>query len=560
MPASRRSHSLTRIFQQIAGKKHIVASQTPLIAIVAASFLDRIEFVETIDAALDRDPDRWRVSPGNLAKGIVLLPFIHSGPRLPILNVSECYQGMDMELLFTSEVRPEWLTRDALACMLDGLSAAGCEHLFTSLALRVYTAFSIPLYPVLHGEATPISLYGVYEEVESSPLSAPAACREERRRDPVTVTLGQACDPHGIPLITTVHGGDEADSAWSADVIRTLAELNPFPRTDVTAIADPKLATAQNIRTLQKKGFRFVTRCPASFGKKVAARVTLAAYEADAWIPVGSCRDTGEDTLEACDVQEFAKATDDGISCRFLVFRDNCQRHKFEADLTKKREEFVAVLKEVAGREFVREPDARQALEEARKRLRRYSPWEADLAIETAVTGKDSRAAGWAIRAGDPQLQQEVYLAELHGAESFVLMTNVSGEDLPAREALCLYMGQKVVRDNFSVIRRPAMVDTLYLEKPGRIAALGTLLSATLLIQMVIRVLVRRNLDALPEPPGLDHGCKPLIRPGLKKILRFIGYYSIITTGGERRFWCISSSHEKNLEIWLRLLELDKGR
>lgn len=560
MPASRRSHSLTRIFQQAAGKKHIVASQTPLIAIVAASFLDRIEFVETIDAALDRDPDRWRVSPGNLAKGIVLLPFIHSGPRLPILNVSECYQGMDMELLFTSEVRPEWLTRDALACMLDGLSAAGCEHLFTSLALRVYTAFNIPLYPVLHGEATPISLYGVYGEVEGSPLSAPAASREERRRDPVTVTLGQACDPRGIPLITTVHGGDEAGSAWSADVIRILAELNPFPRTDVTAIADPKLATAQNIRTLQKKGFRFVTRCPASFGKKVAARVTRAAYEADAWIPVGSCRDTGEDTLEACDVQEFAKATDDGVSCRFLVFRDNCQRHKFEADLAKKREEFVAVLKEVAGREFVREPDARQALEEARKRLRRYSPWEADLAIETAVTGKNSRAAGWAIRAGDPQLQQEVYLAELHGAESFVLMTNVPGEDLPAREVLCLYTGQKVVRDNFSVIRRPAMVDTLYLEKPGRIAALGTLLSATLLIQMVIRVLVRRNLDALPEPPGLDHGCKPLIRPGLKKILRFIGYYSIITTGGERRFWCISSSHEKNLEIWLRLLELDKGR
>ena len=560
MPASRRSHSLTRIFQQAAGKKRIVASQTPLIAIVAASFLDRIEFVETIDAALDRDPDRWRVSPGNLAKGIVLLPFIHSGPRLPILNVSECYQGMDMELLFTSEVRPEWLTRDALACMLDGLSAAGCEHLFTSLALRVYTAFSIPLYPVLHGEATPISLYGVYGEVEGSPLSAPAASREERRRGPVTVTLGQACDPHGIPLITTVHGGDEADSAWSADVIRTLAELDPFPRTDVTAIVDPKLATAQNIRTLQKKGFRFVTRCPASFGKKVAARVTRAAYEADAWIPVGSCRDTGEDTLEACDVQEFAKATDDGVSCRFLVFRDNCQRHKFEADLAKKREEFAAVLKEVAGREFVREPDARQALEEARKRLRRYSPWEADLAIETAVTGKDSRAAGWAIRAGDPQLQQEVYLAELHRAESFVLMTNVPGEDLPAREVLCLYTGQKVVRDNFSVIRRPAMVDTLYLEKPGRIAAFGTLLSATLLIQMVIRVLVRRNLDALPEPPGLDHGCKPLIRPGLKKILRFIGYYSIITTGGERRFWCISSSHEKNLEIWLRLLELDKGR
>ncbi|MGB4364174.1 MAG: hypothetical protein WBJ06_02020, partial [Candidatus Methanoculleus thermohydrogenotrophicum] len=65
---------------------------------------------------------------------------------------------MDMALLFTPEVRPEWLTRDACSCLLDRLFAAGCEHLFTSLALRVYTAFSIPFHPVLHGDTTSISL------------------------------------------------------------------------------------------------------------------------------------------------------------------------------------------------------------------------------------------------------------------------------------------------------------------------------------------------------------------------------------------------------------------
>jgi len=40
------------------------------------------------------------------------------------------------------------------------------------------------------------------------------------------------------------------------------------------------------------------------------------------------------------------------------------------------------------------------------------------------------------IRAGEPQLQQKVYLAELRKAESFALMTNVSGENAPAREIL----------------------------------------------------------------------------------------------------------------------------
>ena len=473
---------------------------------------------------------------------------------------------------FTPEVRPEWLTRGALSCVLDRFFAAGCEHLFTSLALRVYTAFDIPFYPILHGDTTSISLYSTYEGAEDSPPSAPTICRghsKEKRGDLVQIMLGQVCDPHGIPLITTVHDGNEADCTWNADVIQTLAELDPFSRTDVTYIADAKLATAPNSRKLLKKGFQFVTRCPANFSKKMAARVTRAAYEADAWLPIGSYRDTDKDTLETYDMQEFTQTTDDRISCRFLVFRGSHRRDEFEADLVTKREEFVAILKEMTRKRFACEPDAQQALEEARKNLRRYPLWNADLTVETVITEKNPRGrpgknprptiqvTAWVIRASEPQLQQKVYLAERRKAESFVLMTNVSEEDTPAREVLRLYKGQKTVEDNFSVIRRPTVVDTVYLKKPERVAALVTLLAVALLIQAVIRVLVRRNLDALPEPPGLDHGCKPLIRPGLKKILRFIGYHSLITIGDERRFWCISPDHEKNLGIWLRLLEFN---
>jgi hypothetical protein len=161
------------------------------------------------------------------------------------------------------------------------------------------------------------------------------------------------------------------------------------------------------------------------------------------------------------------------------------------------------------------------------------------------------------IRAGRPQLDEDAYLAERRKAESFVLMTNVPEDRAPAREVLRLYKEQKRVEDNFSVIKRPMMADTLYLKKPERIAALVTLLAFSLPIQVVIRVLVQRNLDAMENPPCLDRGCKPLVRPGLKKILWFIGYHSVITKGGERWFWCISPDHEKDLEVWPRLLEFD---
>ena len=573
-PPATQFSSLTHLIQQTAEKQHLVASQTPLTATVVASFLDRIEFVETINAALTWDQSQWRVSPGNLAKAIVLLPFIYSGSRLPIYSIFEHYQGMDMALLFTPEVRPEWLTRDAFSCFLDRLFAAGCEHLFTSLALRVYTAFSIPFHPVLHGDTTSISLYGAYEGSGDSLPMAPTICHghsKEKRNDLVQIMLGQVCDPHGIPLITTIRDGNEADCTWNTAIIQRLAELDPLSRTDAIYIADAKLATAPNIRKLLENNFQFVTRCPASFSKKIAAQVTRAAYEADAWIPIGSYRDTDNDTLETYDVQEFTRTTDDRISCRFLVFRGNHRRDEFETDLLKKQEEFVAVLKGMTKKQFACETDAQRALEEARKSLRKHRLWKVDLSLETLVTEKNPRGrpgknprptiqvTEWVIRAGEPQLQQKVYLTELRKAESFVLMTNVSEENAPAREVLRLYKEQKKVEDNFSVIKRPMMVDTLYLKKPERITALVTLLAVSLLIQVVIRVLVRRNLDALPEPPGLDHGCKPLIRPGLKKILRFIGYYSIVTIAGERWFRCISPDHEKNLGIWLKLLEFEVG-
>ncbi|NLA38710.1 MAG: IS1634 family transposase, partial [Methanomicrobiales archaeon] len=535
-------YPLKYTLQEFHEEGHYTTIKTPLIAVVVAYFLDQIEFVEAINAALTWDQSQWRVSPGNLAKAIVLLPFIYPGPRLPIYSISDRYKEVDPDILFTTEVRAEWLTRDAFSCMLDRFFAADCERLFATLALRVYTVFSIPFQLVLHGDTTSISLYGTYERTEKTSPSAPIICHghsKEKRDDLVQLMLGLVCDPLGIPLITTTRDGNEADCTWNNDVIQRLAELDPFSSNDITYIADSKLATAPNIQKLLENEFRFITRTPANFSKKMAERVTEAAYKADdAWIPIGSYRKAGGDVLETYDVQEFTKRTDGGVSCRFLVFRSNHRRNQFEAELPKKQKKFAAALKNVTQKRFACETDAKRALKEARKNLRKHRLWKVDLTIETIVTEKNPRGrpgknprpkiqvTEWVIRAGEPQLQQNVYLAELRKVESFVLMTNVSEEDAPAKEILRIYKGQKRVEDNFSVVKGPTIVDTIYLKKPERITALVTLLAVSLLIQVVIRVLVRRNLDVMPEPPGLDHGCKPLIRPGLKKILRFIGYHS----------------------------------
>jgi len=85
-----------------------------------------------------------------------------------------------------------------------------------------------------------------------------------------------------------------------------------------------------------------------------------------------------------------------------------------------------------------------------------------------------------------------------------------------------------------------------------------TLLAVSLLILVMTGVGgVRQNLDAMPEPLGLDHDCKPLIRLGLKKNLRFVGSHATVSFGGEQLFWCSSPDHEKNPVSWLKFLEFN---
>lgn len=504
----------------------ISISRTPLIAIVAASYLDRIGFVETIDSALTPDPDQWQVSPGNLAKALVILPFIqYFHQRLPFYDINIYYKQVDMDLLFTPEVRPEWLTPEAFASMLDGLHAAGAGRLFTTLALRVYNAFPIPFDPAIRGETTPFVLWGAFEDGEGGP---------------VRVVLGLACDPSGIPLAATTCYGSEADCIRDPAAIQALAEQNPF-----TYIADPKMATASNLQGLQEAGFRFAARYPAGLGRKTATRAIRDAYESDAWLQV----DINREEPDNYEVQEFTRAIGDGgAEYRLLVFRSSRLRERFESKVSASREEVLSILAGITAKEFARESDAKQALE----RLRTHRLWMVDLTVE-------ARAPAWIIRAGDPELNQDLYRKELQKAESFVLITNAPAEEMPAQEILRLATEPKIKKDPFSILKHTIAVEPAYLEKPGRSDAFVILFAYTHLIQMLIRVLVRRNLDAMPEPPDLDPVARSSARPGLMRISQILDSYTIITHAGKRSFRETSPKYEENLPIWLTLLDFNVG-
>jgi len=561
-----------KFIQDVESAEQRDVEQTPLLALIVATFLDRLGFVPFINSVVTWDQKQWRVSPGNLAKALIITPFICIGARIPLYSIHENYQSVDMSLLFEDPVKPEWLTRDAFACLLDRIYDAGCENIFTQIALKVYDTFKIPFNAVFHGDTTTFVLYGEYPDTDpdNDGEAVPAfGHSKDGKPNLKQVVLGMVTDKLGIPLLVTVRSGNQNDSKWNRAIIDSLSDLLKTATSKVTYIADSKLTTGPNITKLIRKGFSFVSVCPANFEKKLAERCVRTAYQKNEWINIGTYREPRTIRLVEYEVQECRESVC-GAICRLLVFRSTQTKKDAVKKLEKEKKDVLDLVTASTTKEFSCEADALKEIAALEKNLRNRvwtvacSLVTKDLELEKRPVGRPPKNAKplpkttvWMIDAGDLIVRQDLYDLMRWKHESFVLITNVTEDHTSAIEILRLYKEQKTVEDNFSVMKRPSMVDTLFLKTPKRIVALITLLSFALLIQVIIRVLVQRNLDAMDEKPGIDHNGKPLARIGLKKIIRFLGYYTVISEGGEQECICKTKVHRPHLKTWLHLLEVD---
>lgn len=561
-----------KFIQDVESVEQRDVEQTPLLALIVATFLDRLGFVPFINSVVTWDQKQWRVSPGNLAKALIITPFICIGARIPLYSIHENYQSVDMSLLFEDHVEPEWLTRDVFACLLDRIYDAGCENIFTQIALKVYDTFKIPYNAVFHGDTTTFVLYGEYPDTDpdNDEEAVPAyGHSKDGKPNLKQVVLGMVTDKLGIPLLVTVRSGNQNDSKWNRAIIDSLSDLLKTATSKVTYIADSKLTTAPNIAKLIRKGFSFVSVCPANFEKKLAERCVRTAYKKNEWINIGTYREPRTIRLVEYEVQECRESVC-GAICRLLVFRSTQTKKDAVSALEKEKKEVLDLVTASTTKEFSCEADALKEIAALEKNLKNRvwtvacSLVTKDLELEKRPVGRPPKNAKplpkttvWMLDAGDLIVRQERYDLMRWKHESFVLITNVTEDHTSAIEILRLYKEQKTVEDNFSVMKRPSMVDSLFLKTPKRIVALITLLSFALLIQVIIRVLVQRNLDAMDEKPGIDHNGKPLARIGLKKIIRFLGYYTVISEEGEQECICKTKVHRPHLKTWLHLLEVD---
>lgn len=545
----RKMNTLRHQFDQIVQGSEDLALRTPLPLIVIATYLNRLDFKESINRYVKWDPAQWKYSPGVLAQLLVIAVFIPANKKVALSRIRQVYVGMDLELLAGEPTEPDELSDGFFATMLDRLWGAGCENFLSTIALTVRTVFNLPPDYVLHSDTTSHVLYGDYEssEYDSDPsLVRPTyGYSKDKRDDLKQIMTGMVTDGDGLIRFSHVLDGNTADCKYNHLMIKALQEVYGDEFSRYTYIADSKMLNKKNLDLISRydKPVKIISRIPENFAGKLAEKIRILAYEKQEWKSLGICCEhpAGRGIEPEYWGQTFKRQVF-GLSFWIHIYRSGDAERRLQSKIEKDRAKFESDLKILTDREYACEPDANTDLVAF---LKSHSKSFFSVSLSAASWVNEKNPVGrpsakpkqknievvWAVSAG--QILQNEGKIELQRQkdESFCLLTNIDPDTLGSKEVLLRYKAQHKVEHNFSVLKMPLLASTLFLERPERIEAMMTLLYFSVLMHGILQVISRSRIATCEEPPRLGTDNKPLIRPKSETMLNILAMFEIISNG-----------------------------
>ena len=482
--------------------------EIPLILVLANNFLKQLGFVDFINRSVTWDEKQWNVSPGNLAKAIILATFFKV--RAPLSRIKNSFYGIDTETLFGKGVLPEHLNDDALAQALDRIGEENLESLFSTFALSMYVKFNIPMTR-LHSDTTTLSFYGDYEQCEGDEegLQIVHGYNKDHLPECKHVVVGKIVNEQGIAIINSTMNGNTSDIEWNQKALGLIKDLLGVKLNETIYIADSKLINLPTLKILMDdlRPIRFISRCPDNFYKKVAHKMITKAYDEDNWQEIGQVSNTKKASLYA--TQEFT-AVVEGDELRFIVVKTSEGKGRAEREVLKQRKLFEEGITKLGKKIFVCEADAEEEWLRFQKEFKKNLHL-AHRKLEKTETIKRPRGnpgknplppvieTSWKVSVTIDGLDSERVKQLEQGKECFVLITSVSVNELDQEQVLRQYKAQMVVEVQFHLLKQPALASVIFLKTPSRIDALVMLLNVSLLIRGLLQYKIRKSMKESQE-------------------------------------------------------------
>lgn len=548
----------------------------PLIIALANHILTEIRFVERIDEGVFWDRSQWKVSPGRLAKAMVLATFFDM--RAPLVHVGERFNGLDTEYLFGEGISSEDINEYNLGQMLDRMSEKGCNGWYRNIALTVGTIYKI-IINRLHADTTTISFYGEYDVdlslfndgERANMLAIDRGYNKDGRPQCKQMVVGQIVNEDGIVLVSESLDGNTSDIEWNRQAIRFAREIQEDLAQSGVFVADSKLICEDHFRNLMdpEKRVSFVSRCPANFCSKLESRMIQKAYEQETWQDLGSYHEGKSAAVyQGTGYEEVVY----GYPTRLLVVRSSALASKAEQQMKQQRMQVEELVKELEKKTFKCLPDVEEEWQRFshNKNTRLFTcSYETDCQSQEKWPrgrhGPDTKPTGietsYRIKVSNIAENPETAGLFRQTESCFVVISN-AGQDTDDRKLLGIYKGQQVVENSFQLLKSPCLASVIYLKNENRIRALSMLLSLSLLVRSIIQYRMRQGLKTYNEqnpkkPLKAGWGNKKLEAPTFKMLFEYARNNAYVRTGPEAlSFDFLSEENQLKVTTLLHLMGL----
>ena len=472
---------------------------------IVKQFAKQINLVDTINTMVK---SQMQLPPGQAVLAMVLDTL--SG-RTPLYRLKEFFQEKDTELMLGSQIDPELFCDHNLGRVLDKIFDTGTQAIFSQLSQNAVKRFDIDSRKV-HFDTTSISVYGDYE-LSQDPFKITYGHSKDHRPDLKQFLISLLCVDRNIPIVGAPKDGNASDKTLNNELLSNISKhmashgLKPGA---FVYVADSAFVTKDNLEKANSEHTTFLSRLPATY--KECSRAVQEAVNANDWIALGSLAETAPPQKRPAAVYRAYETTVNlyDKDYRAIVVHSSAhdkRRHKrIDRLLAQKRKELDALCKKIRSTSYFCRADAQAATDKLQgAAMGSYHK------IECTIEKVAKFSRGWQTK--DKPRTPTGYEYQLHlkiaaddqvveplrvQAGCFVLVTSLYSqkdrENFSACELLRLYKDQDGIERNFSFLKDPVIVNSIFLKKANRIEVLGLVLLISLLIWRLMEHCMRRYI------------------------------------------------------------------
>lgn len=490
----------------------------PLVMALGSKIINDLGLVEKINEIVKWDKERRNVSPGGLAKVLVLSTFLDI--RAPLSNVQTRFTNIDVGCLIGEEIESKDINAFNLGRALDTISEVDYDAIYETTALTAIHLYDIPTERY-HSDTTTISFYGEYdmtdidltEQEKEELLKIERGYNKDGKPECKQVLVGQVVNEFGIPIISRAMDGNTSDVEWNKKSLEYLAKIQKDGFKKGIYVADCKMVVDDIISSMKNEetAIQFVSRCPENFEDKLQSRIIKQAYsDSKEWEDLGSFH-SGANATKYLGKSYIETICEQPM--RLLVLQTSSLDGKGERELLKKENAIKPLIASLEKREFVCKADAEKEIELFKKR-KELKLFDSVCVVEKQITEKWPRGRrkadakpkiieDYKIKVVDVTRNEESCLIFEQDKSCFVIISNVI-DGVSNKDLLGIYKGQQVVENSFRLLKEPQLASVIYLKNPKRIAVLTMLLTFSLLIRAIIQYRMREGLKKFNEEnPGV---------------------------------------------------------